>query len=130
MRVLDIIWVGAGGGIGSLLRWQVGLISDRAFGTEFKIGTLFINVSGAFVIAVISTALALGWEHRHGDLISSLVLTGLLGGYTTFSTMQLDAVKMSDARHNGRAVAYLLVSVCLGLLAAGAGVAVARALEG
>jgi CrcB protein len=127
MRVLDIIWVGVGGGIGSLLRWQIGVTFDRAFGSTFKIGTLFINVSGAFVIAYISAALAFGWEHRFGDLISSLVLTGVLGGYTTFSTMQLDAVKMSNAGSQVRALIYLSTSVCAGLLAAAAGVAIARA---
>jgi CrcB protein len=126
MHVLDIIWVGIGGGLGSLLRWWVGLLFDRAFGSKYKIGTVFINVSGAFVIAYISAALALGWEQRYGDLITSLLLTGVLGGYTTFSTMQLDAVKMSNAGNHVRAIVYLLVSVGAGLLAAAAGVALAR----
>jgi len=126
MQVLDIIWVGVGGGIGSLLRWLIGMVFDRAFGSTYKFGTLFINVSGAFVIAYISTILALGWEHRYGDLISSLVLTGILGGYTTFSTMQLDAVKMSTGGAQVRAVGYLTTSVLAGLLAAAAGVALGR----
>ena len=118
--------VGVGGGIGSLLRWWIGLIFDRAFGSAYKIGTLFINVSGAFVIAYISALLALGWEERYGDVVTSLVLTGVLGGYTTFSTMQLDAVKMSNSGSHARALVYLATSVCAGLLAAWAGVALAR----
>ena len=126
MRVLDIMWVGLGGGIGSLLRWWVGLLFDRLFGSTYKIGTVFINVSGAFVIAYISTVLALGWERRYGDLITALVLTGILGGYTTFSTMQLDAVKMSNTGSQLRAASYLSVSVVLGLLAAAAGVALGK----
>ncbi|MBO1075519.1 fluoride efflux transporter FluC [Roseomonas marmotae] len=126
MEAIDILWVGLGGGIGSLLRWQIGRVIDKRITTPFKFGTFFINVSGAFIIAYISTMLALGWEHRYGSVISSLVLTGVLGGYTTFSTMQLDAVQMTTAHRHGLAVIYLVTSVCAGLLAAAAGVALAR----
>ena len=126
MKAIDILWVGLGGGAGSLLRWQVGRFIDRRITTPFKAGTFFINVSGAFVIAYISTLLALGWEDRYGSVISSLVLTGVLGGYTTFSTMQLDAVQMTIAHRRGLAFIYLATSVCAGLLAAAAGVALAK----
>jgi len=126
MRGIDILLVGLGGGVGSLLRWQIGGLIDRHFRTPFKTGTFFINVSGAFVIAFISASLALGWEQRYGDAISSLVLTGVLGGYTTFSTMQLDAVQLADARRYSLAVVYLATSVGAGILAAAAGVALAR----
>lgn len=126
MDVIDILWVGLGGGVGSLLRWQVGRFVEKHVGTPFKVGTFFINVSGAFVIAYISASLALGWEHRYGDVVSSLVLTGALGGYTTFSTMQLDAVQMASARRHALAISYLVASVGAGLVAAAAGVALAR----
>ena len=126
MKVIDILWVGLGGGAGSLLRWQVGRLIDERIKTKFKFGTFFINVSGAFVIAYISTLLSLGWQDRYGSVISSLLLTGVLGGYTTFSTMQLDAVQMTTAHRPGLAVVYLLTSVCAGLLAAAAGVLLAR----
>lgn len=126
MEAIDILWIGLGGGVGSLLRWQLGRLVDRHIASPFKAGTFLINVSGAFVIAYISASLAIGWEHRYGDVISSLVLTGLLGGYTTFSTMQLDAVEMVAARRHALAVFYLAASVGAGLLAAAAGVALAR----
>ncbi|MFG1361354.1 fluoride efflux transporter FluC [Xanthobacter pseudotagetidis] len=127
METIDILWIGLGGGVGSLLRWQVGRLVDRRIAAPFKAGTFLINVSGAFVLAYISASLAIGWEHRYGDVISSLVLTGLLGGYTTFSTMQLDAVEMAAARRHALSVFYLAASVGAGLLAAAAGVALARA---
>ncbi len=127
MDAINIAWIGLGGGIGSLLRWQIGRLVDRWVGSSIKAGTFFINVSGAFLIAYISASLALGWEHRYGDVISSLVLTGVLGGYTTFSTMQLDAVKIAAAGQHVRAVAYLVASVGTGLAAAAAGVALAKA---
>lgn len=126
MHAIDILWVGLGGGIGSLLRWQVGALIENKIRTPFKLGTLLVNVSGAFVIAYLSASLALGWEHRFGGVISSMVLTGVLGGYTTFSTMQLDAVQMAGARRKGLALAYLTTTVGAGLLAAASGVALAR----
>lgn len=126
MEAIDLLWVGLGGGIGSLLRWQIGRLIDQRVSTPFKVGTFVINVTGAFVIAFLSASLALGWEHRYGDVISSLVLTGVLGGYTTFSTMQLDAVTMATAGRHALAVGYLVSSVGAGLLAAAAGVALAR----
>jgi fluoride exporter len=127
MKPIDIMWVCIGGGIGSLLRWQIGQFIDARMQSSFKYSTLFINITGAFVIAYLSAALAIGWQQRYGDMMSSLVLTGILGGYTTFSTMQLDAVKMVQDKRAGLALVYLAVSVAGGLVAAAAGVAMAKA---
>lgn len=125
MEAIDILWVGLGGGIGSLLRWHIGQFIERRVNPPFKAATLFINVSGAFVIAYISASLAIDWQERFGNIISSLVLTGMLGGYTTFSTMQLDAVQLAASGRHVLAVLYLVTSVGAGLLAAAAGVAIA-----
>lgn len=127
MQAIDIVWVGLGGGIGSLLRWQICRLVDGHVSHPFKVGTFVINVTGAFVIAYLATLLTVTWDHRYGDVISSLVLTGALGGYTTFSTMQLDAVQMAEARRHGLALIYLVTSVATGLLAAAIGVALAKA---
>jgi CrcB protein len=126
MEASDILLIGIGGGLGSLLRWQLGRVIDRLLGTAFKFSTLIINLSGALVIAYLSTLLAIGWEQRYGTIVTSLVLTGLLGGYTTFSTMQLDAVQTAKARGHALAILYLACSVGGGLVAAAAGVALAR----
>ena len=126
MKPIDIMWVCVGGGIGSLLRWWIGQFIDARMPSAFKYSTLFINITGAFVIAYLSAALAIGWQQRFGDMMSSLVLTGVLGGYTTFSTMQLDAVKLVQDKRAGLALVYLAVSVVGGLIAAAAGVAVAK----
>lgn len=126
MKPIDIMWVCVGGGIGSLLRWWIGQFIDARMPSAFKYSTLFINITGAFVIAYLSAALAIGWQQRYGDMMSSLMLTGVLGGYTTFSTMQLDAVKLVQDKRAGLALVYLAVSVVGGLIAAAAGVAVAK----
>lgn len=126
MRAIDVVWVWVGGGIGSLLRWQIARVIDARVSGGFRFSTLFINVSGAFIIAYLSASLGVDWHHRYGDIMSSLILTGVLGGYTTFSTMQLDAARMSGGGHRALAVGYLAASLVAGLLAAAAGVALAR----
>jgi len=126
MRAIDIMWVCLGGGIGALLRWQIGHFIDSKIVAHFKFGTFLINVTGAFVIAYLSASMAIAWQQRYGDMMSAFVLTGILGGYTTFSSMQLDAAQMVMQRRHALALLYLVLSVGVGLFAAAAGVALAR----
>ena len=125
MRPIDVMWVLLGGGIGSLLRWQVGAWVTAHVTARFRTGTYVANVSGAFVIAYLSAAYAIDWQHRYGDMMSSFVLTGMLGGYTTFSSMQLDTVQMSQEGRHGLALFYIVTSIASGLAAAALGVALA-----
>ncbi|BBV05130.1 fluoride efflux transporter CrcB [Providencia hangzhouensis] len=118
MVAIDILLVGSGGGIGSLLRWWIGrLVGERYHGT-FPLSTFIINISGAFVIGFLSRYFAIDWDDRYGTFLQSAVLTGLLGGYTTFSSMQLDALKLTQTKQKLLALFYLLLSVLFGLAAA------------
>ncbi|MCF3932043.1 CrcB family protein [Acuticoccus sp. M5D2P5] len=125
MQAIDIMWVFLGGGIGSVLRWGVGLAVEARIRMRFRLGTYLVNVTGAFVIAYLSTAFMIDWHHRYGDMMSSFVLTGILGGYTTFSSMQLDTVQMAEDGRHGLALVYIVSSIGSGLLAVAAGVALA-----
>ncbi len=126
MRAVDVLWVGLGGGLGSLLRWQLAHWVDRRFAWRFRLGTYLVNVSGAFVIAYLSAGLAIGWQERYGSMMAAFVLTGILGGYTTFSSMQLDTVQMVEERRYGLALFYLVSSIASGLIAVVLGVMLAR----
>jgi fluoride exporter len=126
MTALDIQWVGLGGGLGSLLRWWVGRAVGERYRGEFPLGTLLINISGAFPMGFLSVLFAVDWHTRHGTALNALCLTGIIGGYTTFSSMQMDAVRLAGAKGNVRAASYLLLSIVAGLLAAGLGGAFAR----
>jgi CrcB protein len=126
MKPLDVMWVGVGGGLGSLLRWLVGLVVGKRYHGDFPLGTFVINVSGAFVIGFLSVLFKVDWHNRYGSVLNSGVLTGVLGGYTTFSSMQLDASKLARKRGGIPAASYLLVSIAVGMLAAGFGAALAR----
>ncbi len=127
MNPLDVMWVGLGGGLGSVLRWWIGRVVGERYHGDFPLGTFLINISGAFIIGYLSALFAIDWHDRYGTALKAGVLTGVLGGYTTFSTMQLDAAKLAGKRHSVFAATYLLLSVAIGTLAAGLGVALARA---
>lgn len=129
MKPLDVMWVGIGGGLGSVLRWWVGRLVGERYHGDFPLGTFLINVSGTFLIGYLSVLFGVDWHDRygHGTVLNALVLTGILGGYTTFSSMQLDAAKLSEKKRGGLATSYLLLSVAAGLLLGELGAVLARA---
>jgi fluoride exporter len=126
MTPMDVILVGLGGGTGSVLRWGVGRAVGERYHRDFPLGTFLINVSGALAMGYLSALFNVDWHVRHGTALNAAVLTGLLGGYTTFSTMQLDAVKLTGERRALTAAFYLVFSLIAGQLAAGLGGALAR----
>ncbi|HET6389226.1 fluoride efflux transporter CrcB [Hyphomicrobium sp.] len=127
MRALDVVWVGLGGGIGSLLRWWAGHVTGQHYHpSRFPLGTFIVNITGAFLIGYLSELFLVDWRDRYGTPLQAGVLTGFLGGYTTFSSMELDAAKLSNAGRTGYAWFYLIFSVVVGLAAAWLGVALAR----
>jgi CrcB protein len=129
MKLLDVVLVGLGGGLGSILRWWIGLVVGERYHGNFPLGTFLINVTGTFLIGYLSVLFGFDWHDRygHGMVLNAFVLTGVLGGYTTFSSMQLDAAKLVGKRLGLLAASYLLLSVLAGLLAGGLGAALARA---
>jgi CrcB protein len=129
MTPMDIVWVGLGGGLGSALRWWIGIRVAELFYGNFPLGTFLINVSGTFLIGYLSVLFGVDWHNRfgHGMVLNAFLLTGVLGGYTTFSSMQLEAAKLAAKSRCGLAASYLLLSVLAGLLAAALGAALARA---
>jgi CrcB protein len=129
MKPMDIAWVGLGGGLGSVLRWWIGLIVGEHYHGNFPLSTFLINVSGTFLIGYLSVLFGIDWHNRygHGMVLNAFVLTGVLGGYTTFSSMQLDAAQLAAKTRGGFAASYLLLSVLAGLLAGELGAGLARA---
>ena len=112
--MLNCIFVGVGGFIGSVCRYLIGLIPVRP-DNSFPIKTLLINIAGAFAIGLI-TALAAKYKSLDPHIILMLK-TGVCGGFTTFSTF---AYETSDLMQNGNmmaAILYILASVMFGLIA-------------
>jgi CrcB protein len=125
---VTIALIFAGGGGGSVIRWLAGkAVGERHKGTTFPVATLLINVSGAFLMGFLSTLLLVDWKDRYGSHLTAAVLTGVLGGYTTFSSFQLDTAHLN--RKGGSAwPLYWAGSVAAGLVAAAVGAAAAKLL--
>ena len=117
-----------GGGIGSVLRWLVGLGVGESHKGGFPFGTFIVNATGAFLIGFISVLFNVDWRDRYGSNVTAFVLTGVLGGYTTFSSYQLDTATLYNKQKRGTAAMNWIGSVAVGLLAAGLGAWIARLL--
>lgn len=122
---MDILWIAAGAAIGANLRYFVGQWVATWLGVGFPYGTLLINVSGSFLIGVISTMLT------ERSLVEShwrlFLLVGLLGGYTTFSSYALETVSLIQSDRWLTALTYMLASMLLGLGACIVGIVAVRA---
>ncbi len=120
--------VGIGAALGGMLRLFVTqLVVARAGTGSAPIATMFINVSGSFLIGVVFE-LASTRAGFH-PLWRSFLATGILGGYTTFSTFSLEAMTIASGGALWTSVAYVIGSVVLGILAAILGVAGTRAVS-
>jgi CrcB protein len=124
--LIDSLWVGLGGFLGANARYWLGGWVVAKFGTAMPWATLTINVSGSFLLGLISTLLA----ERHGapPALRLLIPIGFLGAYTTFSTFEMETwtVARTDAP---RAWLYVALSVILGLAAVAAGIRLGRHLS-
>ena len=113
-----LISVALGGAIGSVLRYLVGLV------VAFPLGTLTVNIIGSFAIGLIWVHLAdRGLQHW-----LPFVMTGVLGGFTTFSAFTLDALRLVEEGRVTAAGAYVLASLVASLLACAVGLWIARGL--
>jgi CrcB protein len=117
----------AGGAAGSLCRYLVALWTAQQFGLDFPWGTLIVNVAGSFLIGAIAT-----FADENGSIgpdTRALLVVGVLGGLTTFSSFAIDLLRLVEARELLRTTAYLCASLTISLLAAVGGIALARHLR-
>jgi fluoride exporter len=121
MNMRTFLLVFAGGAAGSVLRWWTGVALGHRYQGRFPLATFLINVSGAFLIGALSTLFGIEWYHRHESDLAALIMTGFLGGYTTFSSYQLEAVTLHKEQAYRTASLYWFGSVVAGLAAAALG---------
>lgn len=115
-----LIFVGLAGALGALARYLFGRYVAERVSSQFPLGTLLINITGAFVIGLF---FALTTRHVMGVAQQTVLATGFLGGYTTFSTMSWEGVQLVRGGSTPRGFLYLGGSALLGLLAAALGMA-------
>lgn len=123
---MNYLLVFIGGGLGASLRHAVNMLCARSFGTAFPWGTFIINITGSTVMGLIAGYLAFkGGASQHWRLF---LMTGILGGYTTFSAFSLDAALLYERGETGLALLYVLGSVALSIAGLFAGLALIRQL--
>ena len=113
--------ISAGGALGAVARWGVGDLLPHHPG-EMPWSTFLTNVAGCFLIGVLMVLVVERWPHR--PLARPFLGTGVLGGFTTFSTYAVDTRGLLAAGRPTVAAAYLVGSLALGLLAVVAGLRV------
>ena len=116
--------IGCGSFIGAVLRYLVKGIQVFGYHESVPINTLLINILGAFILAFLLTIAYEVWEFD-SDIRLGLT-TGLLGAFTTFSTLCKESVGLLQNGFYFSAISYMTVSIMLGLAAAYLGVVLAR----
>jgi CrcB protein len=128
--MLATLLVFVGAGFGGVLRHGVNLAAARLFGTNFPWGTLTVNVVGSLVMGLLAGYFAfrdgVNWT-QHARLF---LATGVLGGFTTFSTFSLDVTVLLERGETGSALIYALASLVVSVLALFAGLWLVRTLAG
>jgi fluoride exporter len=113
------LWVALGGALGSVSRfWLGGLIASR-FGETFPFGTLLVNVTGSFLIGILG-ALTIPegrMDSQSRALVTQLLMTGVCGGYTTFSSFSRDTLNLIHDREWLYAGGNIILSVVLCMIA-------------
>ena len=112
--IWTLLQVAFGGAIGSILRFA----TVTAIGAP--LATFLVNVAGSFAMGVLFVLLA------GRTPLSPLLMTGVLGGFTTFSAFSLDALKLWQSGQTLQALLYVLASVIVSILAVALGAALAR----
>lgn len=118
--------VAAGGALGSMARFGLGLLAARlAPNASWPLGTFLANGLGGLAMGLL-----VGWlafrGGAHQESIRLFAAVGLLGGFTTFSSYSLEAVMMVERRDYALAAAYVVGSVVLAVVALFIGLAIAR----
>ncbi|MEO6807785.1 MAG: fluoride efflux transporter CrcB [Isosphaeraceae bacterium] len=121
---VQVLVLSVGGALGVNARYWLGVWISRWASPQFPWATFVVNLSGAFVIGVLTVALTRWLPHPHLRL---LMITGVLGGYTTFSTFALESATLWERGETLLALANLGGSVALGFAAVLLGLALARA---
>ncbi|MBK1439490.1 fluoride efflux transporter CrcB [Parapedobacter sp. ISTM3] len=120
----QLIAVGIGGAVGSMLRFLVSVLTSRWAQGAFPIATLLVNLSGCFLIGLLAGTFS--QPPYANSSLRLLLITGFCGGYTTFSAFANENLLLIEQQQTLAAVAYTLLSVLLGIALVWVGVATSK----
>ncbi|MFL2825090.1 MAG: fluoride efflux transporter CrcB [Alphaproteobacteria bacterium] len=108
---MSFIYVGFGGFIGALARYSFNLIFGSILGLPIPLATLFVNILGSFVMGVIFYFTS----NNSSEFYKLFFMTGILGGFTTFSAFSLDSINMFIEKEYQNLFLYISISVFLSI---------------
>ena len=119
-----ILLVAFGGAVGSIARYLMASRLQTATGWNFPIGTVLVNILGCFLIGILYVLLVARPDPKHE--LRALLIVGVMGGFTTFSSFSLETVTMAMNGYYGGATLNVVVSVAACLVGTVLGIALAR----
>ena len=119
-----LLAVAAGGALGAVARYLAASQVMQWLGAGFPYGTLTVNVVGSFILGLLTETMALAWSPS--PELRALLVVGVLGAFTTFSTFSLDTILLIERHQWALAALYILVSVAFSVGGLFAGLRVAR----
>jgi fluoride exporter len=125
---MTALWIALGGACGTLLRYGAGLACARTLGDALPYGTFGVNVLGSFGLALLSQ-LAAG-QSLFGVPVTLVLGTGLLGGFTTYSSFNQETLRFAERGELARAAGYVLLTLMTCLVAGALGTLAGRAARG
>jgi len=123
---LSFLFIAIGGAAGAVSRYLVDTWVSEQTMSSFPWGTFVVNISGSFVLGLLS-ALAIDRSVLPAD-IRLPVLVGFVGAYTTFSTLMLETWRLVESGSNALAIANIVGSGMLGIVALVLGLGIGRAI--
>jgi CrcB protein len=124
--MINVLLVAIGGAIGSALRYLIGILTTRQYGADFPWGTVTVNIVGSFAIGLLTEMIA---RRFHASMeLRVFLVTGILGGFTTWSSFSLDTIVLYERGGFGLAAAYVIGSTVASFAAVFGGLALGRAM--
>ncbi len=118
--------VGAGGALGAMARYGLGLVVGRHWHAAFPLATITANILGSLAMGVLVGLLA-RYTPEWQPQARLFIAVGLLGGFTTFSAFSLDSITLLERGQLGLAISYILGSVIMSIFALYGGLLLTRA---
>lgn len=121
---IPVSWllVAAGSAAGGVCRWLLAAALQRP---GFPVGTLAVNALGSLLVGIVAARLGDATDAR-ASAMRLLVITGFCGGFTTFSALSLETLRLAQEGRGGRALAYVAATLALGLGAVALGWTIGR----
>jgi CrcB protein len=126
MRAMILAAVGVGGAIGSMARYLIAGWVQSPSWNGFPYGIFIVNITGGLIMGMLVEGMALKFNVT--PVMRAFLTTGILGGYTTFSTFSLEAAMLIERHAYGQATAYIAGSALLSIIALFAGLWLMRSI--